>query len=84
MSIKLILYYLYYYQYLYLYYLAKIIIAVSCFSKRSIVDIWQGSENASGSEYQKVLNMSLVLDVPEFWIYQGSEYARVTQGLEYA
>ena len=28
--------------------------------------------------------MFLVLNVPEFWIYQGSEYARVTEGSEYA
>ena len=57
--------------------IAKIIIAVIYFSKRSIVDIWQGSEYVSGSEYPKVLNMPLVLNVPEFWIYQGSEYASV-------
>ena len=57
------------------------IIAVSCFSKHSIVDIWQGSEYASGSEYLRVLNMSLVLNVLEFWIYQGSKYA---SGFKYA
>ena len=28
--------------------------------------------------------MPLVLNMPEFWIYQTSEYTRVTQGLEYA
>ena len=52
----------------------KIIIAVSCFSKGSIVDVWQGSECASCSKYPRVLNL------PEFWIYQGSEYA---SGFEY-
>ena len=57
------------------------IIAVSCFSKHSIVDIWQGSAYASGSEYLRVLNMSLVLNVLEFWIYQGSKYA---SGFKYA
>ena len=55
--------------------------AVSCFSKCSIVDVWQGFEYAYGSEYPRILNMSLVLNVPEFWIYQGSEYA---SGFEYA
>ena len=44
----------------------KITIAVSCFSKRSILDAWQGSEYVSGSEYPKVLNMSLLLNMPEF------------------
>ena len=33
----------------------------------------QDSEYAFGPKYGKVLN------VPEFWIWQGSEYARVTQ-----
>ena len=43
-----------------------------------------------GPEYPSILNIPLVLHVPEFWIYQGSEYssgfeyARVTQGSEYA
>ena len=37
-----------------------------------------------GSEYTRVLNMPLVLNLPEFWIYQSSEYVRVTQGSEYA
>ena len=34
--------------------------------------------------YTRVLNMPLVLNVPGFWIYQSSWYARVTQGSEYA
>ena len=86
--------------------LAKIIIAVSYFSKRSIIDVWQGSEYVSGSEYPRavnspgfwiclwfwmcyslgytrVLNMSLILNMLAFWLYQSSEYARVTQGSEY-
>ena len=36
---------------------------VSCFSKSSIMDVWQGSEYASSSEYPRVLNS------PGFWIY---------------
>ena len=34
----------------------------------------------SGSDYPRVLSMSLVLNVPEFSIYQGCEYA---SGFEY-
>ena len=60
------------------------------------VDVWQGSEFASGSEFIRILNipllciyrralhMPLVLHMPGFWIYQGSQYAWVTQGSEYA
>ena len=36
---------------------------------------------SQGSEYPRILNMSLVLNVPEFWIYQGSECA---SSFEYA
>ena len=36
-----------------------------------------------GWEYAKALNMLLVLNMSGFWIYQGSKYARVTQGFEY-
>ena len=69
-----------------------IIITVSCFSKHSIVYVWQSSEYASGSKYLRVLSMSLVLNVSEFWIWiylwfwmhQDTEYARVTQGSEFA
>ena len=32
----------------------------------------------------RVLNMPLVLNMPGFWIYQSSEYAKVTKGLEFA
>ena len=40
----------------------------------SIIDVWQGSDYASGSEYPmvlqpRILNMSLFLNVLEFWIY---------------
>ena len=42
----------------------------SCFSKHSIGNVWQGSKYASGSEYTRVLNVSLVLNVPELWICQ--------------
>ena len=117
--------------------LAKKIVAVRCFSKRSIVDVWQGSEYESCSEYLRVLNspgfciclwfwicqnmrnmpksawmtfvyispfpkcftilflalkfghtkdlnVSVVLDMPGFRIYQSSQHAMVTQGSEYA
>ena len=33
----------------------KIIIAVRCFSKRSVVDVWQGSDYASVSKCPRVL-----------------------------
>ena len=35
-------------------------------------------------EYTRVLNMFLVLNMSGFWIYHGSEYARFTQGFEWA
>ena len=38
-------------------------------------DTSQGYKYASGAEYPRVLIMSLVLNVPEFWMYQSSEYA---------
>ena len=34
--------------------------------------------------YTRVLNMALVLNMRRFWIYQNSEYIKVTQGSEYA
>ena len=47
--------------------------------------------NVGGSEYTRivntyarVLNMLLVLNMPGFWIYLNSKYARITQGFEYA
>ena len=84
----------------------KIITAVSYFSKRFIVDAWQGSEYASNSKYPRVLNspgfwicfcfwmcqsfgytrvlnISLVLNMPGFLIHQSSKYTRVKQGSEY-
>ena len=45
---------------------------------------------SQGSEQPSILNIWLVLNVPKFWIYQGSnyapsfEYARVTPCSEYA
>ena len=51
------------------------------FSKCSIADVWQGSDYASSSEYPRVLNKSLILNVLEFWIYRGFEYA---SSFEYA
>ena len=53
----------------------KKIKAINFFSKHSIADVWQGSEYASSSDYPRILNMSLVLNVPKFWINQGSEFA---------
>ena len=35
------------------------------------------------SEYVRVLNMPLVLNMPGLWLYQGSEYAGITQSFEY-
>ena len=66
------------------YNLRKQLQLLTIFAQSSIVDVWQGSEFASGSEYPTVLN------IPLFWIRQGSayvsgsEYAEVTQGSEYA
>ena len=63
-----------------------ILTAVSCFLKHSIVDVWQNSEYDSVSEYLRILNMSLVLNI---WIYQGYEhvsrfeYARILNILEF-
>ena len=57
---------------------------MTIFTKPSITDDWQPSEytrvlnHASGFEYAEALNL------PGFWIYQGSEYVRVIQGSEYA
>ena len=36
------------------------------------------------SDLGRVLNMSWVLNVPGFRIWQGSEYARVTKGSKYS
>ena len=55
------------------------IIAISCFSKCSIVDVWQGSEYASGSEYSGIWiahdsehasfsECTRILDIQRFWI----------------
>ena len=52
----------------------KNIIAVNNFFQHFIVDVWQCSEFASGSEYARVLHMPLVLIMPGFWIYPGSKY----------
>ena len=52
--------------------ITKIIMAVSCFPTCSIADAWQGSEYDSGSEDPA---LSLILNVPEIWIYKGPEYA---------
>ena len=38
----------------------------------------KGSEYASGCKYEKILN------IPGFYMYQVSAYARVTGGSEYA
>ena len=45
---------------------------LTIFAKRSIIDVWQGSEYALGSEHAKIL------DIPGFWIcLGGSEHSRV-------
>ena len=66
--------------------------------KRYIIDVWQGSEYSSGSEYIRILNMPGLHKVLKkmlhhrcltgsrifvrFWIWQGSRYSRITQGSE--
>ena len=47
---------------------------MTTFVERSIKDVWQGSEYAFDSECVTVLN------IPDFWIYHGSEDA---SGSEY-
>ena len=57
------------------------IIADNHFEKRFLVNVWQGSKDASGTEYPRALNMPQVLNkprvqnMPGFSIYQVSEYA---------
>ena len=45
--------------------------------------LWQGSEYAC-SKFYRILNMSLILNMLRLGIWQGWEYARITQGAEYA
>ena len=59
------------------------IIAVSCFSKRSIVDVWQGSEYAFDSEISQGLWKAQDPDYVS-GCNQSSEYARVVQDSEYS
>ena len=33
--------------------------------------------------FDRILNMRWVLNIPQFWIYQIFEYARIAQGSEY-
>ena len=47
------------------------------FVKRSTADAWQGDEYASDTQYTRVDNMALLLNMPAFCIYHGSEYARI-------
>ena len=44
---------------------------------------WQWSECNFGSKHTRILNTA-VLNIPGFWIWQRSEYARVKQGYKYA
>ena len=53
--------------------IAKLIIAVKLFS-----------ENTPTWMFDWILNMLRVLNIPGFWIHQGFEYSRVTQGSEHA
>ena len=57
--------------------IAKIIIAISCFSKRSFGDVWQGSECSSSSEYPRTLNSQGFWICLWIWMFQSFEYARV-------
>ena len=43
--------------------------------------LWQGSEYVL-SNFRMVLNMTLVLDMPGFRIWQDCEYVMATQGAE--
>ena len=47
------------------------------FEKRSTADPWQSDEYASDTQYTRVENIALLLNMPEFCIYQGSEYAEI-------
>ena len=47
------------------------------FAKRSIGDAWRGDEYASDAQYARVENMVLLLNMPGFFTYQGSEYAMI-------
>ena len=55
----------------------KIVIAVFCFSKAYIVGGWQGSGNASGSEYSRFLNSPEFRTCLWFWMCQSFGYTRV-------
>ena len=44
------------------------------FAKHSIVYVWQRSDYVSVSEYTRILNMLLDLNMRGLWIYQSSEY----------
>ena len=56
--------------------------------KFSIIDIWQGSEYASSSEYAGVIKDSIENGLSyssdsqcaRAWIFLGCEYVKVTQG----
>ena len=50
---------------------------MSCFPKRSLVDIWQGFEYAFDSEYPRVLNSLGFWICPWFWMCHSFEYSRV-------
>ena len=55
----------------------KKIIAVSYFSKCSIVDAWQGSKYASGFEFPRVLNSRGFWIYFWFWMCQSFGYIRI-------
>ena len=70
---------------------------LTIFTKRFILDVWIISlgfwvrlgfwispSSDRGSEYTRILNMFLILNMSGFCICQGSKYARVAQGFEYA
>ena len=58
-------------------------------AKSWIKQVFQNASVIQSTEYariclDRVLNISWVLNMPGFWIWKGSEYARITKGSKYA
>ena len=58
-------------------------------AKSWIKQVFQNVSVIQSTEYariclDRVLNISWVLNMPGFWIWKGSEYARITKGSKYA
>ena len=47
--------------------------------RKTLYDVWEGCEITCNPEYTSVLDMGLILNMAGSWIYQGSEYTKVTQ-----